>query len=209
MEADIEVRPLLAGIETIARATHAIPDSEKRTAAERELAAFIGISRYPGFEMEESIFKIVSLHERDVSYEAIRFYGPMVWNYFWKPSGKDIAEASRTAGILIIPDVPWIVQIVCDHLVEFRRSTEFGSAGTASVASTTPDIARALCSALGTKYAKPRGSWNGKRLRAYAIKQLRRAAKRPNLAPADAEAIATALHQLETFQPDPMNAVRL
>jgi hypothetical protein len=105
-------------------------------------------------------------------------------------------------------DLPMIADIICDRLNAFDYDKEFGPLTKAQRAQNEPFV-RYLCAALGIKYSVPFGGWTPEHLKGYAIKQLRRAAKRPNLAPADAEAIATALHQLETFQPDPMNAIRL
>jgi hypothetical protein len=122
------------------------------------------------------------------------------------PDGR--TEERYVSDQLTLIDLPMIADIICERLNNYHADAEFGPLTKAQRAENEPFV-RYLCAALGIKYSAPFAGWTPGNLKGYAIKQLRRAAKRPNLAPADAEAIATALHQLETFQPNPAPSLRL
>ncbi len=202
-------RNIILNIERIASATKAIAPPSTRHKAEKDLARLLGLIPSREEEDQNSAWALLKLHHRELSREVF----PLGHFRFWSNAVtkvSDTHEAERIIGELFTnTDIPWIADLLCNQLNEYAIAAQYGTAGKASVDRGANILAHTLCISLGTKFKAPFGGWGSSRLKRYAIKQLRRAAKRPDLAPADAEAIATALHQLETFQPDPMNAVRL
>ncbi len=195
-------------IVAVARMSALITDLNLRPEGEKRLAIIQGLIPNPPIDSLRALYDLVGFHQRKLSFELLGSHLAWHENGVWVPSPDGRSEERYISDQLILIDLPAIADIISDRLNAYDYDKEFGPLTKAQRAENEPYV-RYLCAALGIRYSVPFGGWTPKNLKGYAIKQLRRAAQRPHLAPADAEAIATALHQLETFQPDPMNAVRL
>ena len=195
-------------IEAVARMTKLVTDPALHPEAEKHLAITQGLIPNPPISSAHALYDLVGFHQRKLSFELLSSQLSWHENGVWVPMPDGRTVERHVIDQLTLIDLPAIADIICDRLNAFDYDKEFGPLTKAQRAMNEPFV-RYLCAALDIKYSVPFGGWTPGNLKSYAIKQLRHAAKRPNLAPADAEAIATALHQLETFQPDPMNAIRL
>ena len=207
-EAQLEVQRFFGWINQVSELSSLVPPPQQRLAAEKMLAVLKGLHTESEISTTAALYHLVGLHNRKLSYELLSS------QYAWSgnpvsvrlPDGR--TEERYVSDQLTLIDLPMIADIICERLNNYFADAEFGPLTKAQRAENEPYV-RYLCAALGIKYSVPFGGWSPGNLKSYAIKQLRRAAKRPNLAPADAEAIATALHQLETFQPNPAPSLRL
>ncbi len=200
-----DIRGRIAGV--IEMTSH-ISDRSLIPQAEELLAITHGLVPNPQKTARQALYELIGLRQRRLSLELLKRQHPSYWDPIDVRTADGRYETHLIYDLFHIGDLPLVADLICDQLDDYDYSLEFGPLTRAQYARSEP-LARCLCAALSIKYSVPFGGWTPKNLKGYAIKQLRRAAKRPNLAPADAEAIASALHQLETFKPDPLNKLHL
>jgi hypothetical protein len=207
-EAQVEIQNFFGWLNRVLELSSLVEAPQQRLAAEKLLAILNGLHTETEISTTAALYQLIGLHQRQLTYALLLPQYAWTWDpvSVHLPDGR--SEERYVSDQLILIDLPAIADIICDRLNAYDYDKEFGPLTKAQRAENEPYV-RYLCAALGIKYSVPFGGWTPKNLKCYAIKQLRRAAKRPNLAPADAAAIATALHQLEAFQPDAMNVFRL
>jgi hypothetical protein len=185
-----------------------VSDPALRLRVEKLLTIMSGLNSRGEMGPHRALYELVGLHQRKLSFELLSSQLAGYWDPVpvQLPDGR--TEERHVIDQLTLIDLPAIADIFCRRLNEYNAYADFGPLTKAQRAENEPFV-RYLCAALGIKYSVPFGGWTPGNLKSYAIKQLRRAAKRPGLVPTDAAAIATALHQLETFQPNPAPSLRL
>jgi hypothetical protein len=200
-----DIRGRIAGV--IEMTSH-LSDKSLIPQVEKLLAITHGLAPNPPKTSRQALYELIGLHQRKLSLELLKRRHLSYWDPIDIRTTNGQYETHLIYDQFRTGDLPLVADLICDQLDDYDYSLEFGPLTRAQYAASEP-LVRCLCAALGIKYSVPFGGWTPGNLKGYAIKQLRRAAKRPNLAPADAKAIVDAIHQLETFQPDPMNKLHL
>ncbi len=203
-----QVRVIVIGCKLVAEATQAIVPAQRKLDAERDFACLLGLAAADR-ERRSIARQLIALHHRELSREVLWHCGRDIW----EPTSSTRTTLHRTGQSVFelfeVRDSLMLADVICRKLNDYDIASTFSSDRDPILDEYAANLARSICAALGTKYSSPLWGWSAERLRHFTIKQLRRAAKRTDLAPADAKTIAEAIHQLETFQPDPMNKLNL
>jgi hypothetical protein len=204
-----QVRPIVIGCKLVTDATHAIEPVQRKLDAERGFACLLGLAAAADRERRSIARQLIGLHHRELSREVLWHCGRNIWEPTSNTGTTPHRAEQSVFELFEIRDSLMLADVICRKLNDYDIASMFSSDRDPILDEYAANLARSMCAALDTKYSSPLWGWNAERLRRFAIRQLRRAAKRTDLAPADAGAIATALDELETFQPDPLNKLSL